>query len=235
MIESVQNERIIKYSKLKNKKYREETGLFIIETPHLVEEAQKEDLIVEIFTLDGSEGTQVSLDVMKKMSSLDNPSNVLAICKKREEKEITGNILILDDLQDPGNLGTIIRTCASFGIDTIVASKSTVDVYNMKTLRASEGYIFKINYLERDLNEFISNLNDYLIISTDVVNGVSPSEIKIDKKFALILGNEGRGVSPELNDLADIKTRIDIKTESLNVGISAGILLYEFTKEAKGN
>ena len=235
MIESVQNERIIKYSKLKNKKYREETGLFIIETPHLVEEAKNEDLIVEVFTLDGSEGTQVSLDVMKKMSSLDNPSNILAICKKREEKEINGNILILDDLQDPGNLGTIIRTCASFGIDTIVASHSTVDVYNMKTLRASEGYIFKINYLERDLKEFLSNLKDYLIISTDVVNGISPSDIKIDKKFALILGNEGRGVSPELNDLADIKTRIDIKTESLNVGISAGILLYEFTKEAKGN
>ena len=231
MIESTQNEKIKKYAKLKNKKYRDETGLFIIETPHLVEEAHKFAEIVEIYTLDGSIGTQVSLDVMKKLSSLDNPSNILAIVKKKEEKEISGNIVILDGIQDPGNLGTIIRTCISFGINTIVASNNTVDVYNMKVLRASEGMIFQINYLERNLIDFINTLDGYNIITTDVNTGVFPSKIDKNNKFALILGNEGNGVTPEVAALANTKTRIDIKCESLNVGVSAGILLYELTKE----
>ena len=118
MIESINNEKIIKYSKLKVKKYRDDSSLFIVEGKHLVEEAEKHGLVVDKYTLDEN----VSLPVMKKLSNLDNPNTHLAICRKMEEKDINGNILIIDGIQDPGNMGTIIRSCVAFNIDTIVVA-----------------------------------------------------------------------------------------------------------------
>ena len=143
MIESVNNPKIKEYSKLQSKKYRDESGLFIVEGDHLVEEALKKTQAVEIYSLDDSY-TQVSESVMRKLSSLSTPPNVLAVCKKLEEGEIKGNVLILENLQDPGNLGTIIRSSVAFNIDTIILSKDCVDFYNVKVLRASEGMVFNI-------------------------------------------------------------------------------------------
>ena len=108
MIESLSNDRIKEYTKLNQKKYRDDTNMFIIEGTHLVEEAIKNDIVVEAFSLD-DKYTQVSEEVMKKLSNLDTPPKYLAVCNKIEEKEINGNVLVLDGVQDPGNLGTIIR------------------------------------------------------------------------------------------------------------------------------
>ena len=144
MIESVNNERIKRFSKLQNKKYRDLEGFFIVEGEHLVEEAKKKNLLVEVFSLDGSDGTIVSEAVMRKLSGLKSVPKVLGIAKKPENTQIKGNILMLDGIQDPGNLGTIIRSAVAFNIDTIVASLDTVDVYNTKTLRSSEGMIFML-------------------------------------------------------------------------------------------
>ena len=141
MIESVNNERIKEYSKLNTKKYRDESGLFIVEGEHLVEEALKKTQAVEIYSLDETY-TQVSESVMRKLSSLSTPPNVLAVCKKLEEGELKGNILILENLQDPGNLGTIIRSSVAFNIDTIVLSLDSVDLYNSKVIRATQGMLF---------------------------------------------------------------------------------------------
>ncbi len=231
MIESVNNDKIKKYAKLQIKKYREEMELFIVEGRHLVEEAKKQDLLVDAFSLDGSIGTQVSRSVMMKLSSLNTIPNVLGIVRKKETKDIYGNILILDDLQDPGNLGTIIRSAVAFGIDTIVASLNTVDVYGSKVIRASEGMIFNINYVIQDLSTL--NLEDYDVFTTNVKEGEDIRNINIDKKYAIIVGNEGKGVSEEVASLAKRTLYIPMnkKCESLNVAIATSIILYEFQKK----
>lgn len=229
MIESTNNEKIKKYAKLKDKKYREEMGLFIIEGEHLVNEAKDKLQIVDEFIL----GENVTENVMKKLTSLTNIPKYLAVAKKQEEKEIQGNILILDNIQDPGNLGTIIRSCVAFGIDTIVASKETVDVYNSKVIRASEGAIFNLNYVIKDLDVFLRTIKDkYTIYTTNVEVGTSLKEINRKEPFAIIMGNEGNGVRKEISNYATDTIYIPIsnKMESLNVGVATSIILYEFSK-----
>lgn len=228
MIESVNNEHIKEVAKLNNKKYRVETGLFIVEGEHLVDMAEEKKLVTEKFVLNEN----VSLNVMKKMTSLTNVPRVLAVCKKQEEKEIKGNILILDNIQDPGNLGTIIRSAVAFGIDTIVASPDTVDVYNSKVIRASEGAIFNINYIIKDLEEFIPTIKDkYVIHTTNVVNGKEIKDVSKDGLNAIVMGNEGAGVRKCIADLCDDAIYIPMgeAMESLNVAIATSIILYEFS------
>lgn len=232
MIESVNNERIKRFSKLQNKKYRDLEGLFIVEGEHLVEEAKKKNLLVEVFSLDGSDGTIVSEAVMRKLSGLKSVPKVLGIAKKPENTQIKGNILMLDGIQDPGNLGTIIRSAVAFNIDTIVASLDTVDVYNTKTLRSSEGMIFNINYVTTDLENIIKNLKDYNVYVTNVLNGESLDDIETKGNYALIVGNEGSGVRKNIQELATNTLYIPMndKCESLNVAIATSIILYELNK-----
>jgi TrmH family RNA methyltransferase len=232
MIESLNNERIKEYAKLNQKKYRDDTNMFIIEGTHLVEEAFKNNIVVDAFSLD-DKYTKVSEEVMKKLSNLDTPPKYLAICNKIEEKDINGNVLILDGVQDPGNLGTIIRSSIAFNIDTIILSNDSVDLYNTKVLRATEGMIFNINIIRRDLNEILPNLKDkYTIYTTNVVNGTNLSDIKVKTPFALIMGSEGNGVKDSIASYADESVYISMnnKCESLNVGVATSIILYEFNK-----
>ncbi len=234
MIESVNNSKIKEYSKLQSKKYRDETGLFIVEGTHLVEEALKKTQAVEIYSLDESY-TQVSESVMKKLSSLNTPPQVLAICKKLEEKEINGNILILDNLQDPGNLGTIIRSAVAFNIDTIIVSKDSVDFYNVKTLRASEGMVFNINIVVRDLSVVIPELISigYKVFTTNVEKGTNLDLIDIPENYAIVMGNEGNGVRKDIAELCNEAIYIPMNDtcESLNVAIATSIILYEFSRK----
>ena len=232
MIESLSNEKIKEYTKLNQKKYRDETGMFIIEGTHLVEEAFKNNIVVDAYSLD-DKYTKVSEEVMKKLSNLDTPPKYLAICKKIEEKDINGNVLVLDGVQDPGNLGTIIRSSIAFNIDTIILSNDSVDLYNTKVLRATEGMIFNINIIRRDLNEVLPTLKDkYTIYTTNVVNGSKLEEIRVNKPFVLIMGSEGNGVKENIASYADetVYIPMDNKCESLNVGVATSIILYEFNK-----
>jgi TrmH family RNA methyltransferase len=232
MIESVNNERIKEYAKLNDKKYRDKTNMFIVEGEHLVSEASLNESLIEAFSLDGSVGTKVSIPVMKKLSNLTNVPNVLGIAKKNSNGTINGNILILDGIQDPGNLGTIIRSAVAFNINTIIASKDTVDLYNSKVIRSTEGLIFKINYIVDDLEKVINSLKDkYDVITTNVTNGTNCHSFKVNKPFALIMGNEGNGVRSNISKLADRCLYIPISNcESLNVAIATSIILYEFNK-----
>ena len=238
VISSLDNSKVKEVVKLQNKKYRDETNLFVVETSHLVEEAKKAGLIKELFLfekefVDSDDINYVTADVMKKMSSLESPSNVLAICNKKEEKEINGNVLILDGVQDPGNLGTIIRSAIAFNIDTVILSNDSVDLYNSKVLRATEGMIFNINIIRRDLNKILPELkNKYTIYTTNVVNGTRLEDIKVNKPFALIMGSEGNGVKDSIASYADESVYINMndKCESLNVGVATSIILYEFNK-----
>lgn len=233
MIESVNNEKIKKYAKLNEKKYRDLEGLFIVEGSHLIEEAIKKGVLVEAFSIDGSIGTMVSESVMRKLSSLKTVPNELGIVKKIDNFKIQGNILVLDGIQDPGNLGTIIRSAVAFDIDTIVASNDTVDLYNPKTIRSSEGMIFNINYVVGDLNEILSSLDNYVIYTTNVFDGESVDSVNKGKNYAIIMGNEGNGVKDSISKFANKRLYIPIssKCESLNVAIATSIILYELAKK----
>ncbi len=235
MINSVNNEKIKKYSKLLQKKYRDETNFYLVSTDHLVKEAIKNKKVIDIFVLDGTKenyinSTIITDQVMRKLTTLKTLPNVVAVVKKNEEKNINGNVILLDGVQDPGNVGTIIRSAVAFNIDSIVLGSGTVDIYNEKVLRASEGMINNINIIKKDLVDTILDLkvNGYEIIGTKVDGGTNIKEIK-SSKYALLVGNEGSGVSKNLLDLCDKYAYIKMNKncESLNVGVATSIIIHE--------
>ena len=237
VITSLENKKVKEVIKLHNKKYRDLTNTFIVETQHLVEEAEKYGIVKELFLVedefvDRDDTYFVTKEIMKKMSTMESPSNVLAVCKKSNSKEIIGDkILLLDEIQDPGNLGTIIRSSVAFGVTTIILSKDTVDLYNPKTIRASEGMFCHINIISMDLEEAIKIIKDkgIIVYGTNVVNGTDIKELNNVNSFALIMGNEGNGVKKHIQKLCDDNLYIPMNNnvESLNVGIACSILLYE--------
>ncbi len=242
LITSVQNEHIKEIVKLKEKKYRDQSDVFLVETKHLVIEAYKAGLIKElileqseIFPLDVPT-LYVTEPVLKKLSSVVSPSKVMALVYKRKEEESLGEkILILDKIQDPGNLGTIIRSAVAFNIDTIIVSPDTVDFYNPKVVRASQGMMFHIPILVRDTEQLIHELKekDYKIVGTKVTNGHDVRQAPIYSHFALVIGNEGHGISKNIDELCDeyLYIRMNENCESLNASVAASILLYEINNK----
>ena len=237
---SIDNKKIKDIKKLNTKKYRDKCSKFLVEGEQLVLEAYKtgylEELIIEkdvIFPID-IETSYVTNNVINYISELETPQNIMGICKKIEKKEYGSRILILDNIQDPGNLGTIIRSCVAFNIDTIILSENCVDLYNSKVIRASQGLLFHINIVRRDLLLEIPYLKDreYKILGTRVTHGKSLKLLEKISKFAIIMGNEGNGISEEVAELCDEFIYIDMndKCESLNVGVATSIILYELDK-----
>lgn len=238
MIESLNNEKIKYYTKLNDKKYRKSEKLFIAAGEHLVTEALKKNIVKEILLLNGEENvygdvTYVTSDILKKVSDLTNYPKVLAICYIKDDLKIEGNVVALDNIKDPGNLGTIIRSSLAFNIDTIILTEDSVDLYNPKVLRATQGMIFNINIVVMTIDEVINYLKktDITIYGTDVTGGVEADSLNQDEKknFILIMGNEGSGVRREVSTLVDKNLYIPMnkKVESLNVGVATSILLYE--------
>lgn len=238
---SIENKKIKEIKKLGQKKYRDKTGYFLVEGSHLVLEAFKsgdlKELILEqdeLFPID-IETMYVTNDILYYISDVESPQPVMGIVRKRKEQNALGNrILVLDGIQDPGNLGTIIRSAVAFHVDTIVLGKGTVDLYNPKVVRSSQGMIFHINIIERDLNTFLPKLKDdkYKILGTRVTHGKSLKNIEKNEKSAIIMGNEGNGMSEEVMALCDDFIYIDMSSicESLNVGVATSIILYELDK-----
>ena len=146
MITSLANSKVKEWTKLKDKKYRDETNTFLVESEHLVDEAIKRGVVKELISLENTkyqDATIVSYEVMKKITNQVTPPNVCAVCNKLKVEEVKERALLLDDISDPGNLGTIIRSAVAFGFKNIVLSLHSVDVYNPKVIRSSEGMIFK--------------------------------------------------------------------------------------------
>ena len=170
MITSVTNQKIKDLEKLNKAKYREEVGLFIVEGPHLVEEARKLNLLVEAYSLEDKPGyTQVSDNVMKKICSTKTVVSEIGVCKVLSNNELSDKMLILDNIQDPGNMGTIMRSARAFNFKTIILSNGCVDIYNDKVIRSSQGAIFKLNFIKGDLLNIIPTLSDYDVYGTDVI------------------------------------------------------------------
>ena len=237
VVTSLDNKRIKNLSKLLIKKYRDEEGKFLVEGEHLVEEAYKAGVLLEVVKCEDYIGeydvptTLVTYEVIKKLSNTQSPQRIIGVCKKLDEKEIGNKILVLEDLQDPGNLGTIIRSSVAFNVDTIILSNNTVDIYNDKVLRSSEGMLFHINIIKRDINNILDELHNsgYTLYGTKVDGGTNIKEINVNEKFAVIMGNEGAGVSNDTLDKCDKYLYIPMNNncESLNVGVATSIILYE--------
>ena len=239
MISSLDNEKVKKLVKLQKRRYRELYKEYIVEGEHLISEAFKVGSILEIFVVEGYDYnadcpiTIVSRNVMKKISTMDSPSNVVALCKKTINKSIGKKILLLDELQDPGNLGTIIRSSVAFGIDTIILSENTVDLYNPKVLRATQGMYNFINIFSMNSKDAIEKIKskNIKVYGTNVNNGIDIKSLSDDDKrsFCLIVGNEGNGVREDIQMMCDsnIYIKMNKNVESLNVGVASSILLYE--------
>lgn len=243
VITSLDNDRIKGYIKLKDRKNRKKTNTFIVEGMHSVLEAYKKGMVVELIL---KEDISLPLDVpyvyvteeiIKKISDAVSPPDVLALCKIANDNVVLGEkILLLDGIQDPGNLGTIIRSAVAFNVDTICLSPDTVDIYNPKVLRSTQGMIFHTNIIIKSLKEIISILKEreIPIYGTRVDYGIDVSTLreKDRKKYALVMGNEGNGVSEEILDMCDeyIYISMNPDVESLNVGVATSIILYELDK-----
>lgn len=230
MIESLENQKVKYLTKLSLAKYRKKEQKFIVEGKHLVDEAKKLNLLEEAFSIYDLDGyTRVSEAVMKKICNTDTVVSEIGLCKMLDKNELSNHILILDGVQDPGNMGALMRSAIAFGFNTIVLGNGCVDIYNDKVIRSSQGAIFKLNFLNENLMDFIPKINnDYIVYGTDVVNGIELDNVENNNKIAFVLGNEGNGISKEVKSLINKNIYIPMhNTESLNVAVAGGIIMYK--------
>ena len=239
-ITSTQNNKIKLANKLKKKKERDKTGLALIEGIHLIDEAFKSNIMIkQLFVIEpertdsrlleyAKEAYEINMKVAESLSGTITPQGFFAVIEKpKHDISKAKQVLLLDRIQDPGNLGTLIRTADAAGIDMVVMEKGTADAYQDKVMRASQGSVFHIPIVTTELNKFIEQF-DGPVYGTALENAVSYKNIESQDTFALILGNEGEGVNKEL--LAHTSQNLIIpiygKAESLNVAIAGSILLY---------
>ena len=262
-ITSKDNEFIKHVKKLKDKKYRDESNEYIIEGIKLIEEAIKEKAQINQIVIceENEKKNAISKSLMYEISKYDciyvtkqvfnsitqvvAPQGIFAIIAKKNnfgdgsknyQIDYTQDIIVvLDDIQDPGNLGTILRTIDSCGQKQILVSKGTVDAYNPKVVRSTMGAIFRINIIEcEDLIKKIKEARKHhfklQVTSLDAEKTIYDVDYK---KKVIVIGNEANGVSQKIQDMADEKVRIPMlgKTESLNASVAAGIVLYEYTRQ----
>src|SRR5699024_2355703 len=175
--------------------------------------------------------TWVSEEVLKEISQTITPQGMAAVIEMKDDIKPKGDrFLLVDAIQDPGNLGTIIRTADAAGFDGVMIGEGTVDLYNDKVIRATQGSLFHLPVVQTDLNKEIMALKEKNVViwATAMEGAVNYKEVPIPEKVAIIVGNEGAGVQSELLQKADEKVKIPIygKAESLNVAIAAGVFMY---------
>lgn len=256
LISSVQNQQIKEIKKLFTRKGRKKAQQYILEGPHLVEMAVKANAAIQMIYYVPESAypvidklavinrdlplIQVTPEVANALSQTDHHQDIFAVLSLPEAKDISfdqlaNGLLILDQVQDPGNLGTLIRTADAFGYRDVILAKGTVDLYNDKVLRSMQGSHFAVNTYESDLSVLIPQLKDqgYFIATTELNDQAQASnafDLGAKGKWALVLGNEGAGVSPMVSQLADVALYIPMvgSAESLNVAIAGSIVMYQF-------
>jgi len=227
---------------LQQKKYRTKNNLFIVEGTKVVNEFLNSNFELEqLFCVDDfgfkniEKLAQISEVELKKISNLKTPNNVLALFKIPSEEKVKkeGLILVLDEINDPGNLGTIIRLCDWFGVDQLICSKNTVDCYNSKVVQASMGSLIRVSIVYTNLEEFLetSKLPKY----ASLMDGENVYKSSMPKNAVLVMGNEANGISDKILKLVTNSVSIPRfgslqKTESLNVATATAILLSEFKR-----
>lgn len=257
VISSKDNEIIKSIKKLKDKKYRDIENSYIIEGIKLLKEAIEEKAeIKQIIICDDCEKTEmiskelmyeiakyncnyVTSKVFKYLTEVQTPQGILAVIGKTpkdQEIDYTQDIIVaLDGIQDPGNLGTILRTVDSIGLTQILVSKETADSFNPKVVRSTMGAIFRVKVIEcENLQEKLKEIkkHKYKIVVSSLQTENSLYDIKLNKKV-IVVGNEANGVSVEIQEMADEKIKIPMlgKTESLNASVATGVMLYEYVRQ----
>ena len=257
VISSKDNEIVKSVKKLKEKKYRDLENAYIVEGIKMVKEAimerasirqiiicddcEKSDNIPKelMYEIAKYDCTYVTSKVFKYISEVQTPQGVLAVIEKNNgigdinyDEDI---IVALDDIQDPGNLGTILRTVDSVGLTQILVSKGTADCYNPKVVRSSMGAIYRVKVIEcEDLLETLKEVkrNKFKILVTSLGDSKNIYDMKYNKKV-LVIGNEANGVEERIMNLADERIKIPMlgRTESLNAAVATGIILYEYVRQ----
>ncbi|MBE6070756.1 MAG: RNA methyltransferase [Clostridium butyricum] len=256
-IESKDNNLFKETKKLKERKNRNKNNKYIIEGFRLVEEAFKANLPIEylIVTKEDNEKMDtyigkylnssikiylMSDSLFKELISTEQPQGIVAVASMKDNilKDDGSFYLLCDKVQDPGNLGTIIRTAHAAGVDGIILTKGTVDIYNDKTVRATMGSLFYLPVVYDDDNlSLIKSLKekDFKIVVTSLDTDKDFYEEDLKGKVVLTVGNEGNGVSDEVYELADTKVKIPMpgNAESLNVAVASSIIMYEKVRQEK--
>ena len=179
-------------------------------------------------------------DLFSKVSDTETPQGILCVLKYNlTPSSLSGsdNILILDGVSEPGNMGTILRTAEAMGFFDIYITKGSADIYSPKVIRSTMGAIFRLNFHFADNYNFIDTLKKagYKIITTALHNSINLDETTVYSKNAIVIGNEANGVSSTIMEKSDIITRIEMagNAESLNAAIAAGIVMYKFSKRSE--
>jgi TrmH family RNA methyltransferase len=227
---------------LQQKKFRTQHGTFLVEGEKMVGELIQSDLDIELvfvvkgYHVKGLEAIEISEKEMQSISALATPSNFLAVAKqKKQQADLSKNnlVLVLDNIKDPGNIGTIIRTADWFGINTIICSNECVDVYNPKVVQATMGSLFRSNIMYVNLVEFFQQ-NKSIPVYGAFLEGdnVYQKPIK-DKKAFLLMGSESFGISKELTPFITNKIMIPKfgNAESLNVAVAMGVLCSAYRQQ----
>lgn len=251
MITSVSNKKIKDIQKLKENKNIKKYGLYLIEGRHLVEEAIEANVVEEIIISENYEKfslieafsgeiTKVSNSVMKNISDTITSQGIIAICKVvNKELEINkySKVLILDRIQDPGNLGTIIRTADAFDFDCIILGKETTSLYGQKVIRSTQGSNFHIDCFDNvELVKLLDEMSGFNIFATSLKADKYIEQLNsISGKIAVVFGNEGAGVSEDILEKVNNLLKISMpgRAESLNVSIAAGIVMHYISTNLK--
>ena len=239
-IKSLSNSQIKRVVSLHNKKYRDEYKEFFIEGEKTIKEAIKSNQKIKNiyycpkmidYKLD-IPGIEVTEEVIKKITDVTTSQGIVAVCETPQYLDFKKDrILFLDRVQDPGNVGTIIRTADAFGFDAVFLSKGCADVYSPKVVRSTMGSIFHLPIIQNVTVEELKTIGNKIYSSTLETNNFL-DKIEILPKFTLVIGNEGNGISEEIKNITDkfVKINMQGNAESLNASIAAGILMYEFSK-----
>lgn len=243
VISSLTNAKVKQWAKYKEKKYREQDQMFLIEGDHLIQEADRAGLVDMILVEQGRENPfpsyqtyEVTNEILKKLSDSVSGTWIMAVCHYPvyDSTNFGKKVIVLDDVQDPGNVGTIIRTALSFGYDSVLLSSHSVDIYNHKLIRSTQGALFHLPVIRGDVIEFLNILKeqDITLYATALQNATPLQQSPIaNSNIALIFGNEGSGVSSQVLAMSDYRVYIEMNTfESLNVAVAAAICMYEFQK-----
>lgn len=256
-ITSKENEFIKHVKKLKDKKYRDMNNEYVIEGIKLVAEAIQEKAPIKqiilcddceknamipkelMYEIAKNECIYVTEKIFKYLSEVQTPQGISAIIERKSkdtEIDYTQDVIVaLDDVQDPGNLGTILRTVDSIGLTQILVSKGTADAYNPKVVRSTMGAIFRVKIIEcEDLKQTLKEVkkHKFKIVVSSLQAQNTIYNINYNKKI-IVIGNEANGVEAEIQELADEKVKIPMlgKTESLNASVATGIILYEYVRQ----
>ncbi len=243
--------------RLLRKKYRDQTSMFLLEGPRPVLDAVRSGNGIgtvflresdadslqsqEAEALCEAEGVRLAVltdELFDRLSDTEHSQGILASACKKAPGELTGAVLILDRLQDPGNIGTIIRTAEAAGFGALITIKGTGDVYSPKTARAAAGSLLRVDVFEgMETSDAIRFCREHglRIIASDLQGSVEYTEADLTGGIALVIGNEGSGISGEFRSAADVKVRIPMEgnIESLNAAVAAGVLMYETVRQQR--